>query len=104
MIIPKRKAPSVFSDDPRADRRKEAEELLASMAELYPNYSDPEPAADEYRGLHQTICGFILWVTIIGTVILTAGSLYYLSIPKPMVYVTTQNGSLYLLHPISVKK
>lgn len=104
MIIPKRTAPSVFSDDPRADRKKEAEELLKQMAENYPNYDDPEPTANEYKGLHKTICGFILWVTIIGTTILSAGGVYYLTIPKPSVYVTTQNGNLYLLHPISVQK
>lgn len=104
MIIPKKKALSVFSDDPRADRKKEAEEILRGMAENIPNYDEPDPTANEYRALHQTICGFILWVTVIGTAILSSGGIYYLTIPKPSVYVTTQNGNLYLLHPISVQK
>lgn len=104
MIIPKTKALSVFSDDPRSNRREEAEALLKQMAEQIPNYDDPEPTANEYKSLHQLICGFIMWVSIVGTITLSAGSLYYLTIPKPSVYVTTQNGNLYLLHPISVQK
>lgn len=104
MIIPKKKAISVFSQDPQSDRKKEAEEYLKHLAESLPNYEDPEPTANEFKGLHQTLCGLIMWVSILGTLIMSAGGVYYLTIPKPSVYVTTQNGNLYLLHPITTQK
>jgi hypothetical protein len=104
MIIPKRKVANVFSDDPKADRKKEAEELLKHLAESNPNYDEPDHSADAYRNLHNMLCGAIMWISIIGTVALSAAGIYYLTIPKPLVYVTTQNGNLHLLHPISVQQ
>lgn len=104
MIIPTRKPGKVFADDPKVDRKKEAEAFLTDLAECNPNYDEPEPNADAYRGLHQTLCGLILWVTVVGTSILAVGGFYYLTIPTPSAYVTTQNGGLFLLHPISVQK
>lgn len=103
MIIPKKKISRVFSDDPKADRKKEVEALLTQMSESFPNYDDPEPTANEHKGLHQVLCGFIMWVSIIGTLLMSAGGAYYLAVPRPLVYVTTQNGTLHLLHPFSIQ-
>lgn len=42
----------------------------------------------------------ILWCSIIGTTLLAASSLYYVSIPDPVAYATTQDGRLIELVPI----
>lgn len=104
MIIPRRKPIKVLSDDIKVDRKKEAEEFLRALGDSTPQYSDPEPDADAHQALHRFLCGCIMWATIIGTLALTTGGVYYLTVPSPSVYVTTQNGNLHLLRPTSVQR
>lgn len=104
MKIPKKNYPKVFSDDPNADRRKEAEDALNAIEERSLEYREADRSADDYAGLFRFSCGFIMWSTIFGTTLLCAASIYYSLIPSPTAHITTQDGGLFPLTPIAVQK
>ncbi|MBB4861421.1 hypothetical protein HNP46_000232 [Pseudomonas nitritireducens] len=45
---------------------------------------------------------FILFLSIIGTLVLLAGGLFYLSVPAPTPHATTQDGQIYELKPLKI--
>lgn len=104
MIIPVRRANKMFSEDPKADKKKEAEEILQKLASDFPQYSEPEPDADAHRTLYLFLCSLIMWGSVVGTAVLTISALFYLIIPDPLVYVTTQDGKLFELETVVLKK
>lgn len=104
MLIPVRPAKKMFSEDPKVDKKKEAEDILKKLADDFASYSEPEPDADAHRTLYLFLCSLFMWGSIIGTSFLTLSALYYLWIPDPLVYVTTQDGRLFLLETVVLKK
>jgi hypothetical protein len=104
MIIPERRSSKVFSEDPKVDKKKEAEDILKKLAEDHPQYAEPDPDADAHRTLYLFLCSLIMWCSILGTIILTLSALTYLAIPDPLAYVTTQDGRLYSLETVVLKK
>jgi hypothetical protein len=104
MIIPVRRPSKVFSEDPKVDKKKEAEDILKQLVDNNPQYAEPDPDADAHRTLYLFLCSLIMWCSIIGTTVLTLSALTYLAIPDPLAYVTTQDGRLFPLETVVLKK
>lgn len=66
------------------------------------NASDFDYSSSKSR--MQLTASIILWCSILGTLFVGLSSLYYMSVPEPTAYVTTQDGRLVELKPFKKER
>lgn len=90
-----------FADIADIDERKKALELcLKPLSDLPSQYGEPEVSAFDRKSRYGMSIGIIFFTTLIATTILSACSLYFMTLPSPLVYASTQEGKLYPITPI----
>lgn len=92
MLIPVRKKKFVL--DKESSSKEKIEELIKKLGEEGSKIPEPEPTLEEERALFQIASSALLLFTAIGTVVLLLGGLWYLTVPAPSGYVTTQDGKI----------
>ena len=94
-----------FLDNPDKDERKKL--IEAALKELDSNaLSQGEIPRDiaSIKGRYYLSISTIMWSAIIGTVLLTLSSVYFSFLPRPISYISTQDGKLYEIKPVRVER
>lgn len=84
------------------ERKSRVEKILGFLEKNNPSISDDQLDYEESKSRLLLSSSTILILSIVGTLLITGSSLYYLSIPSPSANVTTQDGRLIEIKPIRV--
>ncbi|MHD0644536.1 hypothetical protein ACYPKM_02715 [Pseudomonas aeruginosa] len=96
MEIPSVSRPSVEASLLGEESSRQAlSDRLKALAETSIEFDSGENDFEAESTRFHLAISLILWISIFGTTLLTLGGLYYLTIPAPKPYVTTQDGQIY---------
>lgn len=86
------------------DRRKRVEKILSYFQKNTVEIDTEEHDYELNKKRMQSSANIILWCTILGTTLIAMSSLFYMTIPDPTAYVTTQDGRLIKLDPVKKER
>lgn len=87
-----------------AERRKAIEAVVRELDDKGVALGEPLEQMSNVKARYSLSCSTILWCSIIASTFLALSSLYFITLPRPFSYVSTQDGKLYEIHPLKIEK
>lgn len=108
-LIPKRqvdmkkiKKPDFLLNPDKDARRKSIEEALHKLDAAAQAAGQRPVPIDLVKARYEMSCMVILIASVFSTIIMALASVYFVSLPSPKTYATTQDGKLYEIKPYKI--
>jgi hypothetical protein len=100
----KNKTLECFSIQDPAERRMAIESVVRELDEKGIAQGEPLEDMSNIKARYSLSCAVILWCSLIASTFLAISSIYFVTLPRPFSYVSTQDGKLYEIHPLKIEK
>jgi hypothetical protein len=78
-------------------------EALLNKLDKRPKHGAPDLPFHKVKARFHAAVNILLLTSVLGSFGLLTASLYYLSIPSPSIYITTQHGLIFPINPIKTR-
>jgi hypothetical protein len=98
----KTKKPDFLLNPDKDARRKSIEEVIRQLDAGAQAAGQRPIGIDSVKARYEMSCMLIMITSVFSTIIMALASAYFVSLPSPKTYATTQDGKLYELKPYKI--